>query len=82
MIFMGHIMSKTNKYEILAPASNVLESLERDLLSVNSNSVEHLNTSPVSGTLRTAWFIPNRTYFIGGGGIFQKSLLVRSNVEH
>jgi hypothetical protein len=74
----GAYNKKTNEYEILAPAANVLQSLDRDLLSITNNSVEHLNTFPVSGTLRTTWFIPDRIYFIGGGGIFKKVFLADS----
>jgi hypothetical protein len=65
----------TNQYEILAPASNVLESLDRDLLKISGNTVEHLATAPIQGTLRTAWFIPDIKYYVAGGGIYQKNTL-------
>ena len=71
----GAFNEKTTEYEILAPAANVLQSLDRDLLSITGNSVEHLDTAPVSGTLRTCWFILNKTYLLGGGGIFRKTTL-------
>ena len=71
----GVFNGKTNEYEILAPAANVLQSLDRDLLSITGNSVEHLDTAPVNGTLRTCWFILNKTYLLGGGGIFRKATL-------
>ena len=52
-----------------------MQSLDRDLLSITGNSVEHLDTAPVNGTLRTCWFILNKTYLLGGGGIFRKETL-------
>ena len=75
----GAYNERTNRYEILAPASNVLQSLDRDLLSIeDGNSVKHINTAPITGTLRTVWFIPARTYSLGGGGIFRKTNLADS----
>ena len=74
----GAYNNRTNKWEILTPAANVLQSLDRDLLFITNNSAEHLDTSPVTGTLRTAWFIPDRIYLIGGGGIYKKALLTDS----
>jgi hypothetical protein len=71
----GEYNLRTKEWEILAPASNILQSLDRDLLSIKNNSVVHLNTEPITGTLRTIWFIPNKSYFLGGGGIFKKVLL-------
>jgi len=59
-------------------AANVLQSLDRDLLSIEGNSVKQINTVPITGTLRTVWFIPGRTYFLGGGGIFRKTNLADS----
>jgi hypothetical protein len=69
---------ETKEWEILAPASNILQSLDRELLSIKNNSVEHLNTAPITGTLRTVWFIPDKTYLLGGGGIFRKVYLTDS----
>ena len=69
----GAYNERTNRYEILAVAANVLQSLDRDLLIVNDNSAEHLNTSPITGTLSTTWFMPNRSYMLGGDGIFHKA---------
>ena len=74
----GAYNDNTNQWKILAPAANVLQSLDRDLLSINDNYVDHLDTSPITGTLRTIWFIPNRTYLLGGGGIYRKSYLTDS----
>ncbi len=69
----GAYNERTSQYEILAPASNVLQSLDRDLLSINGYSVTHLLTEPINGTISTSWFIPDRIYLIGGDGIFKKS---------
>ncbi len=66
---------ETKKYEILAPASDILESLNRDLLEINGNTIEHLPTNPIEGTLSSLWFIPNRKYYVCGGGMYQKKSL-------
>ena len=71
----GAYNDKTKKYEILASASNVLESLNRDLLEIDGNTVEHLLTNPIEGTLSSLWFIPDRRYYVCGGGIYQKKSL-------
>jgi hypothetical protein len=69
----GAYNDRTNKWEIIAPASDVLQSLDRDLLSINGSTVLHLSTVPISGTLSSTWFIPNRIYLVGGDGIFKKT---------
>lgn len=71
----GAFNTKTEKYEILAPAANVLESLDRDLLKIDGDAVTHISTLPLEGTLSSLWFIPNRRYYICGGGIYQKKSL-------
>ncbi len=71
----GAYNSKTNKYEILAPAANVLESYDRDLLQINNNVVTHLSTQPISSVLSSIWFKPNIKYYLAGDGIYIKNNL-------
>ena len=74
----GAFNNQTNEYEILAVASNILESLDRDLLSIKGSTVTHLSTEPLDGTLSSIWFKPGRTYYIAGGGIYEKQDLGES----
>jgi len=71
----GDYNEKTGEWEILAVASNVLESRDKEFLQINNQSVKNLSTEPIDGTLNTLWFISNKKYFVGGGGIYKKKLL-------
>ncbi len=71
----GAYNRKTNEYEILAVAANILESLDRSILKIEENIATNLSTFPLNGTLSSLWFITNRRYYICGGGIYQKKSL-------
>jgi len=74
----GDFNEKTNKWEILAAASNFMLDLEKEVLSIKGNSVTKLNLSSQVWPLKTVWFMPNKQYYIAGSGIYQKRLLADS----
>jgi hypothetical protein len=75
----GDYNERSSKYEILAPASNELQSYDRILININGNKVEQLSTEPIIYTISSVWFIPNRIYFLGGAGVYKKHSLKESN---
>jgi hypothetical protein len=68
----GSWNEKTSRYDIMAVASNILESYDRQILQISGNTVTNLSSDTLKGTLSSIWFKPNKRYLICGDGIYQK----------
>lgn len=68
----GEYNSKTDKYEILAVASSIYDSFEKEVLNINSNSVEVISKEGIEEVLSSVWFKPGRKYYVAGSGIYEK----------
>ncbi len=66
---------ETNEYEILAVASNILQSFEKDVIKINNTHTEILNKDGIDWTLSGIWFKPNKKYYAVGSGIYEKNSL-------
>jgi len=66
---------RTNVTEILAVASRVFVSYEREILRVEGTTVTILSDSGIHWPLSGVWFVPDRSYFVVGSGIYQKRSL-------
>ena len=71
----GEYNEKTGEWEILAVASNILQSFEKEVIKINENDAGLLNKEGIDWTLSSIWFIPNRKYYAVGSGIYQKNQL-------
>ncbi|MDR3611397.1 MAG: glucosyl transferase [Ignavibacteriaceae bacterium] len=71
----GSWNEQTGRYDIMAVASNILESLERKILQISGNTVTNVNSDTLNTTLSSVWFKPNKKYYVVGGGIYQKNNL-------
>jgi hypothetical protein len=65
--------NRTNQFDIMAVASNLFESLDRNILQISRNIVSKENTYNLNGTLYTTWFKSNKQYYVAGDGIYQKN---------
>ena len=74
----GSYNNKTNKYEILTVASNILSSLDREIIQINNSQANIIDKKGVQGTLSSVWFKPNTKYYVGGGVIYEKNKLNES----
>jgi hypothetical protein len=64
----GNYNSKTNEWEILAVASNILQSNEKEVLRINTTIAQIINKEGITGTLSSVWFKSSRKYYVAGGG--------------
>ncbi len=73
----GDYNEKTQEWEVLAVASNYGTGWEKEILKIQSNSVEKLSyeSYPEMEPLLTVWFKTNRQYYVAGAGIYQKRTL-------
>ncbi len=72
----GAFNKKTNEYEILAVASNVLESLDKEIIKINKNgTTKLLSKEGINSTLSGIWFKPHIKYYAVGAGIHFKEML-------
>jgi len=70
----GDYNEKTNEWEILAVASNILQSNEKEVLKINSTNTQIINKEGITGTLSSLWFISNyKNYVAGGGGVYENN---------
>ena len=65
----------TGKYEILAVASLQNYGREMDLLRIEGTQVSHLDTNGLHVNQSSIWFIPEKSYYITGNGVFTKQTL-------
>jgi hypothetical protein len=75
----GKYNTKTNMHEIIAVASHIAQSKEREIVKIENNTVKPLSSEPIAWSISSLWFVPNRKYYIGGSGIYIKNLLENSN---
>jgi hypothetical protein len=68
----GDYNTKTNKYEILAVASKILQSTDRDILSITNSRVEKLDETGINWSLHGIWFSIGKKYYAVGSGIYRK----------
>ncbi|GAB4287696.1 MAG: hypothetical protein Kow0098_04620 [Ignavibacteriaceae bacterium] len=71
----GDYNEKTGEWEILAVASNILQSFEKQIIKINNTGTEILNKDGVDETLSSVWFKPNRKYYVAGSGIYKKHII-------
>lgn len=69
----GSNASDKNNYEIIAVASNWIDSHDRRLFKITGNVVQMLNTKPMVSSIVGTWFISNQKYYAIGDGAFYKS---------
>jgi hypothetical protein len=69
----GSWNNKSNQYDILAVASNVLESFDRKILKISGNDASNIISNDISYELSSLWFKPNRKYYVIGGGMYEKN---------
>ena len=68
----GDYNEKTQEWEILAVASNILHSFEKEVIKIDGINAELVNKVGIDWTLSGVWFKPNRKYYAVGSGIYQK----------
>ncbi len=71
----GDYNEKTGQWEILAVASNILQSYDKEVLIIQNNSVQKINKNGIEWTLSSVWFECERKYYVVGSGIYQKKEL-------
>jgi hypothetical protein len=71
----GDYGTETGQYEILCVASNIGESLDREVLIINGTNAQIISKEGIMGTLSSVWFKSDRKYYIAGGGIYEKNNL-------
>ena len=77
----GDFNEKTQEWEILAVAGNILQGTEneRAILKIKNNlSAELLNADGTGWPLSGIWFNSGRKYYLVGSGVFSKTLLNES----
>ncbi len=67
----GDYNSKTNKWEVLAVASNIVIDEGNKLISINNHTSTALSTEGLRWAIQTIWFKTKRKYLIGGDGLFE-----------
>jgi hypothetical protein len=75
----GAYNERTNRYEILAVASDYPGGIDKTILSIKNDTAKQVSTNPIVWPLFTIWFIPNRQYYSAGSGIYQKHLIEDSD---
>ncbi len=68
----GQRNPRTNQFEILAVAGQFSVNTERKILRLSPTQVTAVYDSGVRVTLEGIWFVPDRHYYVVGGGMFDK----------
>ena len=68
----GDYNQKTGEWEILAVASNILHSYEKEVIKINGENAGLISREGIDWTLSSVWLMPNRKYYVVGSGIYQK----------
>ncbi|MCU7503248.1 MAG: glucosyl transferase [Ignavibacteria bacterium] len=71
----GAMDERTGEMQILATATTNYPP-GRAILSIKGNTVTHISYEPIIWDLYAVWFIPNRHYYVTGGGIYDKVSLI------
>jgi hypothetical protein len=70
----GDYNNKTNEWEILAVASNILQSNEKEVLKINTAATQIINKEGITGTLSSVWLKNSNKYYVsGGGGVYENN---------
>jgi hypothetical protein len=70
--------NKTAETEILAVCTRNYP-LNKDIYKIVSNTAIKISSEPIQWELFSCWFIPERHYYVVGGGIYEKKYLSDSN---
>jgi hypothetical protein len=68
----GDYNKKKGEYEILAVASKILQSTDRDILRITNTGVEKLDETGINWSLHGIWFKSGKKYYAVGSGIYRK----------
>jgi len=71
----GDFNEKTGEWEILAVASNIFSSLEKEVIKINHLNSQILSSDGIDETLRSVWFKSNIKYYTVGSGTYKKNKL-------
>lgn len=71
----GDYNEKTQKWEVLAVASNIYSSFDKEVIKIKNTSPEILNKEGIDETLSSLWFITNKKYYLVGSGTYEKTNL-------
>jgi len=74
----GSINYQTNQQEILAVGSDVGTAKGSVIMKINNQNASPVSTKGILGNITTIWFIQNRAYYIGSGGLYYKHRLTDS----
>jgi hypothetical protein len=72
----GDYNCKTGQYEILCVASDILESLNKEIIRINGTTAQIISKDGIGGVLSSVWFKAGSKYYVaGGGGVYEKNNL-------
>ena len=71
----GSYNQKTGGWEIIAVAGNTYVSADRKILRLSGLDAMSISDSAIVWPLNSAWFSPNKKYFVAGAGVFEKRFL-------
>ncbi len=71
----GDYNEKTREWEILAVASNILQSYDKEVLKIQGSKVSLISKEGIDWTLSSVWFKPDIKYYAIGSGIYEKKYL-------
>ncbi len=68
----GDLNKKTNEWEVICVASNILHSYDKEVIKIIQNRSQKLSREGIKWTLGSIWFQSNRKYYLVGSGIYEK----------
>jgi hypothetical protein len=71
--------ASTGEYTILAVASSIFTSYEKEILRITETAVSSISTSGIDWPVDALWFDPGRIYYAVGAGIYTKNSLAESD---
>ncbi len=72
---LGDYNEKTREWEIIAVASDIYNSFEKEVLKIELNNTFFLDKKGIDETLASIWFSSGRKYFLAGSGTYIKTNL-------
>jgi len=69
------IWGSGNPSQILAVANNLGANYLTGIIKITNNSVKLISTYPINYPMSSVWFVPNKHYYVGGSGIYEKHLI-------
>ena len=70
----GAIEPRTNEQKILAVCTRNYP-LDKAIFKIEGTAATQISSSPIQWELFSCWFIPNKQYYVVGGGIYEKTNL-------